>query len=44
MLLEVREQLVALNLRLARCDQQIATHARCSDVERRAANCSASVR
>ncbi|MGY6163853.1 IS110 family RNA-guided transposase [Paraburkholderia strydomiana] len=36
MLLEVREQLVALNLRLARCDQQIATHARCSDVARRA--------
>jgi hypothetical protein len=34
--LEVREQLVALNLRLARCDQQIATHARCSDVARRA--------
>jgi transposase len=36
MLLEVREQLAALNLRLARCDQQIATHARSSDVARRA--------
>ena len=36
MLLEVREQLVALNLRLARCDQQIATHARNSDVAKRA--------
>ncbi len=36
MLLEVREQLVALNLRLAGCDQQIAAHARCSDVARRA--------
>jgi transposase len=36
MLLEVREQLAALNLRLARCDQQIATHARTSDVARRA--------
>jgi hypothetical protein len=35
-LLEVREQLAALNLRLARCDQQIATHARSSDVARRA--------
>ena len=36
MLLEVREQLAALNLRLARCDQQIATHARSNDVARRA--------
>ena len=36
MLLEVREQLAALNLRLARCDQQIAAHARSSDVARRA--------
>ncbi|MBB5456779.1 transposase [Paraburkholderia sp. Cpub6] len=36
MLLEVREQLAALNLRLARCDQQIATHARNNDVARRA--------
>jgi transposase len=36
MLLEVREQLAALNLRLARCDQQIATHARSSDIARRA--------
>src|SRR6185437_10385017 len=36
MLLEVREQLAALNLRLARCDQLIATRARCSDVARRA--------
>ena len=44
MLLEVREQLVALNLRLARCDQQIATHARNSDVANVPANCSASVR
>ncbi|HEX3635860.1 MAG TPA: IS110 family transposase [Paraburkholderia sp.] len=32
----VREQLAALNLRLARCDQQIASHVRSSDVERRA--------
>ncbi|MGF6971086.1 transposase [Paraburkholderia sp. WC7.3g] len=36
MLLEVREQLAALNLRLARSDQQIATHARSSDIARRA--------
>jgi transposase len=36
MFLEVREQLIALNLRLARCDQQIAAHARSSDVARRA--------
>jgi transposase len=36
MLLEVREQLAALNLRLARCDQQIATHARNNDVAKRA--------
>lgn len=36
MLLEVREQLVALNLRLDRCDQQISTHARNSDVAKRA--------
>jgi hypothetical protein len=36
MLLEVSEQLVALNLRLARCDQQIATHARNSNVTKRA--------
>ncbi len=36
MLLEVREQLAALNLRLARCDRQIATPARSSDVARRA--------
>jgi transposase len=35
MLLEVREQLAALTLRLARCDQQIATHARTNDVARR---------
>jgi transposase len=36
MLQEVREQLAALHLRLARCDQQIASHARSSDVARRA--------
>ena len=36
MLLEVREQLVALNARLAGCDRQIASHARSSDVARRA--------
>ncbi|WP_310360385.1 IS110 family RNA-guided transposase [Paraburkholderia strydomiana] len=36
MLLEVREQLVALNARLAGCDLQIASHARSSDVARRA--------
>jgi len=36
MLPEVREQLADLNLRLVRCDQQIATHARNSDVARRA--------
>jgi transposase len=36
MLLEVRERLAVVNLRLARCDQHIATHARRSDVARRA--------
>lgn len=36
MLLEVREQLAGLNLRLVRCDKQIATHAKSSDVARRA--------
>jgi transposase len=36
MLLEVREQLAALNARLAGCDRQIASHARSSDVARRA--------
>jgi hypothetical protein len=34
-LLEVREQVAALNLRLARYDQQIASHVRSSDVGRR---------
>ncbi|MGF6658643.1 transposase [Paraburkholderia atlantica] len=36
MLLEVLVRLAALNLRLARCDQQIAPHARSSDVAKRA--------